>query len=246
MNNYSVYIHTNRANGFKYVGITSRKPEERWQGGHGYRKQAVFWNAIVKYGWDNFDHEIIAAGLSDLEAWEMEKALIAKYNTNDRNFGYNRSTGGEAGAKGVEHSEANKAACGAKLKSLWRDEEFRKACISRISEMSRSEAMRAKRSASNRGRKLSEESRRKISEKNKGRKLGPFSEEHKRRIRENHAGGSDSRAVECIETKKIYASINDASRDTGINKKGISGCCRGVIHYNTAGGYHWRFAVNEV
>lgn len=91
-----------------------------------------------------------------------------------------------------------------------------------------------------------EESKRKMSENRKGKSKGPFSEEHKRRIRENHSGGTERRAVECIETKKIYESINDASRDTGINKKGISGCCRGVIHYNTAGGYHWRFAVNEV
>ena len=93
MKNYSVYVHTNRANGFRYVGITAQKPEARWQGGHGYQKQAVFWNAIVKYGWDNFDHDIIAAGLSAEEAWTLEKELIERYNTTDRKHGYNRSSG---------------------------------------------------------------------------------------------------------------------------------------------------------
>lgn len=245
MNSYSVYVHTNRANGFRYVGITSRRPEERWQGGHGYRKQTVFWNAIVKYGWDNFDHEVVATGLTAADAWEMEKALIAKYNSTDRNCGYNRSTGGEAGAKGAERSETNKKACSAKLKELWQDEDFRRKRIIRTIEMNKSEAMREKRSESNKGRKLSEEARRKISEKNKGRKLAPFTEEHKRRMKENHAGGADCRAVECVEMMKVYKSINDASRALGINKKGISACCRGVNHYNTAGGYHWRFADSK-
>ena len=26
-----------------------------------------------------------------------------------------------------------------------------------------------------------------------------------------------------------------------LNKKVISNCCRGTIHYNTSGGYHWQF-----
>ena len=81
MSNYTVYIHTNTANGMKYVGITSKRPEERWQGGHGYRKQAVFWNAIVKYGWDNFTHEIVATRLTDEAAWKLEQALISKLGT---------------------------------------------------------------------------------------------------------------------------------------------------------------------
>ena len=37
-----------------------------------------FWNAIEKYGWDNFDHEIIASNLTLKEANQFETLLITK------------------------------------------------------------------------------------------------------------------------------------------------------------------------
>ena len=38
-----------------------------------------------------------------------------------------------------------------------------------------------------------------------------------------------------------YKSIKEASKQTGIKNTSISQCCRKVIHYNTAGGYIWKF-----
>ena len=64
-NCWSVYVHTNITNGKKYVGITSRSVERRWQNGNGYNKGTVFRNAIDKYGWDGFRHDVLYSGLSE-------------------------------------------------------------------------------------------------------------------------------------------------------------------------------------
>lgn len=61
--NFCVYMHINRANGKRYVGITAQNPINRWQNGLGYRRNKHFWDAILKYGWDNFDHLILYSGL---------------------------------------------------------------------------------------------------------------------------------------------------------------------------------------
>ena len=38
-----------------------------------------------------------------------------------------------------------------------------------------------------------------------------------------------------------YKSIHEASKQTGICMIHISQCCRNLKHYNTAGGYKWKF-----
>ena len=94
---YCVYIHINKINGKKYVGQTifGDYPKRRWRNGTGYSNQLYFHSAIEKYGWDNFEHEVIASNLTKEEADNFEKLLIAKLNTSDRNFGYNLTLGGD-------------------------------------------------------------------------------------------------------------------------------------------------------
>ena len=53
----------------------------------------------------NFTHEILFSNLSKYDACEKEKELIKLYNSTDRRFGYNQSTGGESGACGVHPSQ---------------------------------------------------------------------------------------------------------------------------------------------
>ena len=77
---YTVYCHTNKINNKKYIGITSQKVEERWRNGKGYSTQPKFYNAICKYGWDNFTHEILISGLDEQEAIELEINLIKSFN----------------------------------------------------------------------------------------------------------------------------------------------------------------------
>lgn len=95
---YCVYCHTNKIDGKKYVGITGQKPEKRWGNGRNYSHNAYFDNAIKKYGWEEFSHEILFTGLSKKEAEDKEIELIAKWGLTNRDKGYNLSNGGEGAA----------------------------------------------------------------------------------------------------------------------------------------------------
>ena len=117
-NNYCVYIHTS-PNGKIYVGQTGDKPEKRWNNGKGYLQkkngkynQPAFAYAIQKYGWDNFEHEVIADNLTKEEANNFEKLLINKLDTINPKFGYNCKEGGSNGSL----SEKTKKKIGKSLK----------------------------------------------------------------------------------------------------------------------------------
>ena len=87
-----VYKHTNQINNKSYIGITCQKPIYRWgHEGHNYRFQTKFYNAILKYGWDNFSHEILFENLTKQEALEKEAELINTYNAVKE--GYNEISG---------------------------------------------------------------------------------------------------------------------------------------------------------
>lgn len=92
-NLYIVYMHVNKVNKKKYIGLTRRNPHDRWMSnGLGYKGQG-FYNAIKKYGWDNFDHIIIANNLNFNDASKLEMDLIKHFDTT--HYGYNQSSGGE-------------------------------------------------------------------------------------------------------------------------------------------------------
>lgn len=93
-NNYSVYYHYNPKNGKYYIGITMQEPQKRWNSGNGYRYNSHFWKAILRDGWDSFEHVVIETGLSREMAVSMEKRLIKECDS--YNNGYNNSYGGES------------------------------------------------------------------------------------------------------------------------------------------------------
>lgn len=125
MNNYSVYIHINKINGKRYVGITSIDPYKRWRNGWGYYNNKYFMSAIKKYGWENFEHKVLLVDLDLETACAVEKELIAKYKTADRKYGYNRSTGGEQPASGhvCTHSMETRNKISRANKGIQRSEE---------------------------------------------------------------------------------------------------------------------------
>lgn len=245
--NYTVYIHTNKVNGKRYVGITRQSVQERWRDGKGYRKCIYFYRAIEKYGWDGFDHEIFASNLTEEEAQNMEKLLIKELKTQDPEFGYNISDGGsttrisDEGRKRL--SEQKKGELNPCFGKIYTAEER-----ARISEQTRGERN------PNYGRKHTEEERRKISEAITGRHL---SEEHKKKLSAYFKGrptgrpraegsGKPPKKVLCVETGEVFDSIADAARAKGLYniKTRISSVCKGSA--NMCGGYHWKYYESSV
>lgn len=179
-NNYTLYLHIS-PKGKRYVGITCLPPEQRWKyGGRGYDRNTYFWNAIKKYGWDNFQHKILATNLSKEEAELAEIKCIKHWHTQDPQKGYNICRGGGT-TRGFHHSlETREKLSKQKLgKHLSLTDEQRRARGDRSRGHIVTEDTRRKISEANKGRIVSEETRRKLSEINKGKKL---SEETKRKM----------------------------------------------------------------
>jgi group I intron endonuclease len=223
---YCVYKHTNLVNGRVYIGITRQKPSRRWHGGWGYRDQPLFWNAIQKYGWDGFSHEILRKGLTETEAYEMEKCYIELYKATDREFGYNISGGG------VDETRF----------TLEYRENLKKA---RRTRPPHSDETKMKISLARRGLKhapRTEEHCKHLSESLTGR---VFSDEHRKRISDSKKGvyagcnNPKARPVLCVETGKVYSCLLEAALDAGTNNHNISAACRGRL--KTSGGYHWEY-----
>lgn len=85
-NDYVVYIHKNILNGKVYVGQTCNL-SERWRNnGKNYFNSIKFYNAIKKYGWDNFTHEVVYSNLNKQAADKLEKELIHKYNSIEEGY----------------------------------------------------------------------------------------------------------------------------------------------------------------
>lgn len=96
--NFKGYIYCHISpEGKKYIG-QSINPKKRWGGG--YTKNSEFERDIKKFGWDCFNHKILAeVELSDKTELRkhlliLEEEMIVKYNTLYPN-GYNLETQGK-------------------------------------------------------------------------------------------------------------------------------------------------------
>ena len=95
---YIVYCHTNKINNKKYIGQTCKTLEIRsGKNGYHYRACSYFYNAIQKYGWNNFEHEVLFEKLPKESADRIEKILIQTFRTQNTNYGYNIQNGGTFG-----------------------------------------------------------------------------------------------------------------------------------------------------
>lgn len=244
---YTVYKHTTPS-GKVYIGITKQNPEKRWQNGNGYKENEHFYRAILKYGWDNIEHEIVENGLTKQQACDLEIELIAKYDATDPRNGYNNSTGGECGSLGVHPSAETRLKISESLNRAYLNPELRQKLSEAHKGKRPSDECIIKAAEAHRGNRPSDETRQKISMKLKGK---PISGKTRKKMSEARKGKkvsehvilamteATSKKVLCIETGEVYKSISEAGRQLGISFKAISNVCRGKA--KTSGGYHWEY-----
>jgi group I intron endonuclease len=115
-----IYKITNTINSKIYIGQTIKKLSERIHGHFADSKRerknkckTKISLAICKYGFENFNFEIIDYALSQEELNELEKKYIKLFNSNINEFGYNLLSGGNQGGK---HSDETKLKISKKLK----------------------------------------------------------------------------------------------------------------------------------
>jgi group I intron endonuclease len=107
MNIYSVYKATNKITNKVYIGFDSSWPKRWfWHKSQFNKKDTKFYRAVRKYGWNNFDWEIIYQS-KDREHTlkKMESYFITEYNS--YKIGYNSTLGGE-GTNGYKQKEEHK------------------------------------------------------------------------------------------------------------------------------------------
>lgn len=163
-----IYKATNKVNGFCYIGQTKHSLTQRMRGHLNNSLKTkdtltAFRNAINKYGWDNFEWEVIDVAYSLEELNEKEIYCVDKFCSMANDCGYNVAIAG-----GSCNTLAGKT------------EDELLAIRKRMSES------RKGRKSWNKGlTKETNESVRKISESNKGKKI---TEEQKEKMRLSRAG----------------------------------------------------------
>ena len=260
---YCVYVHVNKTNGKMYVGQTiyGNRPHKRWDNGNGYKNCPYFYNAIQKYGWDNFDHEVLANNLTAQEADNFETLLINILDTLDNNRGYNIEPGG---VKNKSMSDATK-------KKLSEDRIGDKNPMYGVRLVGEKNGMYGKHHSDETKQKISEaqkgvkkkplsqETKQKLSECAKERLVNPennpmygkrHTEESKKKMSESKKGEKSYNAKQIVQMDndynviKIWGCIADAYRALNICRQSIPEVLNGEQHH--AGGYRWAYLYDNI
>lgn len=230
MKNYTVYMHISPSNK-RYIGITSINVNQRWKNGNGYKGQ-VFYNAINKYGWDNFQHIIIAKGLTEEESKWLEIELIREFDTTNPKYGYNVTKGGESSNGrsgelnpmfGKTHTEEWKE----KMSKTMSGENNPNYGTHHTEEWCKEHSKRM--SGENHpfyGKTMSEESKQKNREAHLGKII---SEETRKKMGESRSGKNNplARKVICITTNEMFDTLKEGAEKYNIKSVShITNCCK--------------------
>lgn len=209
--NYTVYRHISPTNKV-YIGITGKKPTERWKSGYGYFGNKHFTSAIKKYGWGSFRHEILITGLTRENAEQLEKMLIKFYNSTNQKYGYNISHGGKS-ASGYSHTEEVKKKISSSLRGKKHTEE-------RI-ENQRKAALDLWKNPNHRNKMILA---------HLGKNSG----------KDNVLSVKVSQYDENMVFVAEYESMSEAERKTGTDHREISCCCKN--NKKSKNGFYWKLA----
>lgn len=244
-----VYLITNRANGMRYVGITSFAVEKRWKehvAKSAWRPKSWLHRAIAKYGASEFDVQQVASCLNKDSARDVERDVIASFQPE-----YNQTSGGEftfgrrispeviakisSSNRGKKRTaDQNKANSERKI-ALFSNPEFRQAATDRIkaaASLVNQEKRIAAVSLACSSRVWTDESRAKLSASLTGRKQSAKTIQK--------ISLAKNKPVECISLNATFDSVSDAAESTGLSISGVSAVCIG--RRTSANGLNFRFA----
>ena len=259
LNGMDTYIATNLVNGHFYIG-SSTNFERRKQQHLDSRENYPFQNALRKNP-NNFEWEVWT---DDSDKRILEQALLDMWCGKEQCYNISNSSkgpGSEGGRKGgkiggkrvhelhpehvqklIEDNRANRPNLQSDNGKKTRDA---KVGLFGIPADERSEISRG---AMLKVHELYPDMARNIGLRAKEEKLGIFGWTQEQRNEHNRKASEKGREkmleavckpVMCLETRLIYRSACEASRQTGIHKNGISKCCRNK--QKVAGGLHWQF-----
>lgn len=225
---FCVYVHTNKINGKKYVGVTSQDPKKRWNEGKGYTpRQPHMYNAIQKWGWDNFEHEILISGISAEEAGLIEQELIKEWRLQDSKCGYNAQSGGLTNATLSEEIKE-------KIRKANKGRSFTEEHRKKISEARKNKPLSdkqlehiAKLKYFNEGKQFTEEHKQHLSEALTGRE---FTEEHKQNLSNAKKGKCSQKQQEAL--RKVSEN-NKGRKHTEEARAKISAGNKGKVKKNS-------------
>ena len=213
---YKLYVHVcKEKNSYDnygvYFGITCLKTQDRWgKDGKGYKYKTKngeythFYKAILKHGWDNFEHIVILNSISLNMANKAEEYFIKFYKSNNKKYGYNSRSGGE-------HSKHSLDAC-EKIRQFNLGKKRPQWICDKISEGIKKGGGRKGNKNSMYGKIFTPEHINKIKKALKGKYIGVKS--------------PSSVKIINIDTLKIYVSLKEASKHEKIADVNIINHCK--------------------
>jgi group I intron endonuclease len=247
----------------RYVGIEGKTGQRKWAHSNSEKntnRKMLVCHAIRKYKWINCKFEYIVMDRPPEECYELEKKLIAEWGLQSRDKGYNQSSGGEKGFKGVKMAQEHKDKISKSNTGQKRSQETVE-ILRRINTGKKltkehkdkiTEGLKIGKPKRFAGKKHKEESKKKTSEALMGEKNHFFGKIHTAESKakmsfsrsgpKNYSFGKPAhnrRKILCITNNMVYVSLTEASKALGLHLSRISDVCRGGTKQTK--GYSFRF-----